>query len=174
MVSLWACRPFKYFEHAWVHKTLTYKVLWQQKLFMKATGVFKLSNSLGHSSRMRFSACGIQVIQMALRNTLLKVDPTAIFINDTLLDIRPRTQDQHSVVPLLTWDLECRNSELYKPHPIPTKGTCYTLQTKGEQWQLHFCHKSALFHPNTWWAHTGWKTCFVFWYVLEEATYWIF
>lgn len=89
--------------------------------------VFKLSNSLGHSSRMRFSACGMQVIRMALRNTLLRADPTAVFIKDTLLDIRPRTQDQRSVVPLLSQDWECRNSELYKRHPISTKGTCYTL-----------------------------------------------
>lgn len=71
---------------------------------MGATVAFKLSNSLGHSSRMRFSACGMQVIGMALGNRLLRADPTAVFIKDTLLDIWPRTQDQHSVVPLLTQD----------------------------------------------------------------------
>lgn len=98
---------------------------------------------------MRFSACGMQVIGMALGNTLLRADPTAVFIKDTLLDIRPRTQDQHSVVPLLTQDWEFRNSELNKCHPISTKGTCYTLRTKDKLWQLCFSHKNALFHPPT-------------------------
>lgn len=66
--------------------------------------LFKLSNRLGHSSRMRFSACGMQVIQMALGNTLLRTDLTAVFIKEILLDTQPRTQNQHSVVPLLTQD----------------------------------------------------------------------
>lgn len=134
------------FIKPWLAK---FRVLWQQKLFMGATVAFKLSNSLGHSSRMRFSACGMQVIGMALGNRLLRADPTAVFIKDTLLDIWPRTQDQHSVVPLLTQDWECRNSELNKCHPISTKGTCYALRTKDKQWQLCFGYKSALFHPPT-------------------------
>lgn len=134
------------FIKPWLTK---FRVLWQQKFFMGATVVFKLSNSLGHSSRMRFSACGMQVIQMALGNTLLRADPTAVFIKDTLLDIWPRTRDQHSVVPLLTQDWERRNSELYKCHPISTKGTCYTLWTKDKRWQLRFSHISALPHPTT-------------------------
>lgn len=134
------------FIKPWLTK---FRVLWQQKLFMGATMVFKLSNSLGHSSRMRFSACGMQVIRMALGNTLLRADPTAVFIKDILLDIRPRTQDQNSVVSLLTQDWERRNSELHKRHPISTKGTCYTPWTKDERWQLCFDHRSALLLPAT-------------------------
>lgn len=64
--------------------------------------LFKLSNCLSHSSRMRFSACGMRLIQMALGNTLLRTDLTAVFIKEASLDVQPSTQSKSTFSSTLT------------------------------------------------------------------------
>lgn len=71
-----------------------FRILWQYNPFMGTATLFKWSNCLGHNYRMRFRACGMQVIWTALGNTLLKTDLTAFFIKETLLDIQPGTHSK--------------------------------------------------------------------------------